>query len=163
MSEKDFSKWVDDYVRDRLSDEDAARFEEALLEDTELQESVEIALGVQEVIRNEPIPVTESTQLETSGRNSWSGLALAASVILAVVSTTLFWRAGVENEQLQSRLEALTQPVVNVLQVPVNIMRSGNQTSPDVIVQIPDGRSAILLDIELGLLAREESVLNFSF
>jgi hypothetical protein len=41
-------------------------------------------------------------------------------------------------------------------------MRSAGGQTPDVIVQKPAGRAAILLDIELGLRAREQAQLDFA-
>jgi hypothetical protein len=75
---------------------------------------------------------------------------LAASVLLAVTSTTLLWRASIESDELRQQLEALKQPRSNVLNVPVDIMRSTTSNAPDVIIQKPEGQGAIVLDIELS-------------
>ncbi len=162
MTEQNFSEWVDDYVRDRLPADEEAAFEEALLEDAELQAQVEVALGMREALNNDSeLELQGAMPARPSAGNSWSGYALAASVALAIVSTTLYWQAGVENDRLINQIESLGQPVGSVLHVPVNIMRSGGQSTPDVIVQKPEGRAAILLDIELGTKARGEAQLSF--
>lgn len=65
-------------------------------------------------------------------------------------------------DNLQRQLDLLNQPRSQVLTVPVNIMRSAHGQVPDVIVQKPAGRAAILLDIELGPLARKLELLEFA-
>ena len=162
MTDRDFKSLVDDYVRDRLSADDEAAFEEALLEDPELQAAVEVALGIREVLGKQADELDEIQHSAEPSRNPWSGYALAASVALAVISTTLYWQAGVENQRLMEQIDSLSGPVGTVLQVPVNIMRSGSEFTPDVIVQKPDGKAAILLDIELGAQARDASELKFA-
>jgi hypothetical protein len=82
--------------------------------------------------------------------------------ILAVFSTVMFWKVSNDSAQLQRQLVSLSQPRTQVLTVPVNIMRSAGQHTPDVIIQKPTGHSAILLDIELGSRARELDRLAFA-
>jgi hypothetical protein len=49
---------------------------------------------------------------------------------------------------LESEIAALRQPRGAVLNVPVDIMRSSSERTPDVIVRKPDGAAVIVLDIE---------------
>lgn len=149
MADHEFNnEWVDRYVRDELSADEEAAFEEALLEDANLQAEVEAALGIRETLRLDAQANDSADVRQLPVRNQWNTLAMAASVLLAVVSTTLFWRASVETGQLREQVESLKQPRT-VLQVPVDIMRSSGGT-PDVIIQKPAGQGAVLLDIELS-------------
>lgn len=163
MAEHDFNnEWVDRYIRDELSDEDEATFEEALLEDPALQADVEAALGIREALKKESILLGPSEVTPMPAGNQWTSLAMAASVLLAVVSTTMFWRGGIENNRLQEQVEALRQPRASVLQVPVNIMRSSSNSTPDVIVQKPAGQGAIVLNIELSPVFQNLSSIQFA-
>lgn len=163
MAEHDFNnEWVDRYIRDELSDEDEATFEEALLEDPALQADVEAALGIREALKKESILLGPSEVTPMPAGNQWTSLAMAASVLLAVVSTTMFWRGGIENNRLQEQVEALRQPRASVLQVPVNIMRSSSNSTPDVIVQKPAGQGAIVLNIELSPTFQNLSSIQFA-
>lgn len=159
--------WVDWYVNGDLSAEDTEAFETALLESSELQNDLETALALQGVFSwkspehenavSEPRPM----QLR-SDPGHWHQLALAASVILAVVSTVMWWKTGNHAGDLERQVQALSLPVSEVLKVEVPIMRSAGSRTPDVIVQKPEGRAAVLLDIELGLAAREKAQLAFT-
>jgi hypothetical protein len=161
MADRQFNEeWVDRYVRDELSAEDEAAFEEALLEDAELQAQVEAVLGIRETLKREQSLAETASLSEPPVRNQWSTLAMAASVLLAVVSTTLFWRASVETNELREQVEALQQPRGSVLRVPVDIMRSAGNATPDVIVQKPSGRALLVLDIELSPTFRDLSVIQ---
>lgn len=161
MAEHQFNEeWVDRYVRDELSAEDEAEFEDALLEDAELQAQVEVALGIRETLRHERSAEPATPVAELPARNQWNTLAIAASVLLAVVSTTLFWRASVETNELREQVEALQQPRSSVLHVPVDIMRSSGGT-PDVIVQKPTGQGLVVLDIELSSAFRKLPAIEF--
>ena len=162
MADRQFNEeWVDRYVRDELSAEDEAAFEEALLEDAELQAQVEAVLGIRETLKQAQLLDATATVSELPVRNQWSTLAMAASVLLAVVSTTLFWRASVETNELRNQVEALQQPRSSVLQVPVDIMRSAGKATPDVIVQKPAGQGLVVLDIELSPAFRNLPAIDF--
>lgn len=162
MTENIDMDWVDRYLRNELSSEDEARFEEAMLVDADLQAEVEAALGIRAAMSIEAFDEVAHPTDDRPRRNPWTSLAMAASVLLAVVSTTLYWRSEVENGYLVSQLDALQQPRVSVLEVPVNIMRSGAEDSADVIIQIPDGNSVLILDIELSSRLRQLPLVQFS-
>ena len=83
-------------------------------------------------------------------RNHWQPLALAASVVLAVFSTTMYWQVSNKAGMLQSEITAMSQPRTSVLTVPVDIMRSADSQTPDVMVQKPEGNALLVLDVELG-------------
>jgi len=144
------SDWVDRYVRDELSGGDEASFEEALLEDPILQREVEAALAIRETLRQDPLALETVSESTVQPGNSWAPYAMAASVLLAVISTTLFWRANIETNGLQKQIIALQQPRTSVLQVPVNIMRSSSSSTPDVVILKPPGQGVIVLNIELS-------------
>ena len=78
---------------------------------------------------------------------------MAASVLLAVFSTTMYWR--VSNE-----LSALQAPVGQVITVPVEIMRSGGETEAPRAVAIPDEAGLVLFDIEIPADHADEPMLN---
>lgn len=143
--------FVDRYIRDELSAEELAAFEEALLEDPELQLHVETALGIRQVLSQAQALGDSAAPRPGRGRtrNQWAPLAMAASVLLALVSATLLWRTSLESNELKAQIEALKQPRTSVLQVPVDIMRSSGNVTPDVIIQKPAGHGLVVLDIEL--------------
>lgn len=153
MAENDIdTDWVDRYIRDELSAEEEMAFEERLLQDAELQRELEAALAIKETFKRNDImtgdPVAPFTR--STNRNAWTPFALAASVLLAVASTTLLWRANIETNGLKRQLETLRQPRTNVLSVPVDIMRSAGSGTPDVIIQKPGPNGVVVLDIELS-------------
>jgi hypothetical protein len=83
-------------------------------------------------------------------RNHWQPLALAASVVLAVFSTTMYWQVSNKAGTLQSEITAMSQPRTSVLTVPVDIMRSADSQTPDVMVRKPEGNALLVLDVELS-------------
>jgi len=147
-----FDDWVDRYVRDELSEAEMEEFEERLMTDSDLQSQLEAVFLMKEALKLESEAETNTAEdaVTIPWRNQWSPMAIAASVLLAVVSTTLYWRSNVEIGQLQDQVTALQAPRTSVLTVPVDIMRSAGRATPDVIVEIPAGHSAIVLDIELS-------------
>ena len=144
--------WVDRYIRDELSAEEEIAFEERLLDDPELQQQLQAALAIRESFSRTDLMTDDevNTSFSTTRGNSWTPLAMAASVILAVVSSTLLWRANIESAELRQQINELHQPRTRVLNVPIDIMRSSGKSTPDAIIQKPDGQAAIVLDIELS-------------
>lgn len=165
MAEHQFNKdWVDRYVRNKLSSEDEIAFEIALLEDQHLQAEVESTMAIRETLKR----VANASQLATTSvarkmpLGSLTTWALAASVLLAIVSTGLAWRFNIDNSVMQSQIEAMQSPLTNLLRVPVDIMRSSGNNTPDVVIQKPSGRSAIVLDIELSGRFQKLDLVDFS-
>ena len=159
-------EWVDRYLKDQLSPEDEETFETRLLESQDLQDELEAALALRAVLARES-DQGEAETIQAPPRPferlaGWQPMALAATVALAILSTVMWWKTGNDAAALQQQLATLAQPRSDVLIVAVPIMRSSGGQTPDVIVQKPQGRAAILLDIELGLAAREEESLAFS-
>ena len=145
------NEWIDRYLRNELTVEQEAEFETALLDSAELQQELEAAMGVrQALLLDEELPAatTERADGVMGGGPRWQSLAMAASVILAVFSTTMYWRVSNQAAGLESEIAALRQPNGNVLTVPVDIMRSSSERTPDVIVRKPQGAAIVLLDIE---------------
>lgn len=158
---------VDRYVRDELSPEETAAFETELLESPAMQKELETVLALRGALALE----AETQEARAAGNEAneplsenanWRRLALAASVALAVFSTVMLWKVGNDAAGLERELQALGQPRTELLTVAVPIMRSASEQTPDVIIQKPAGRAAILLDIELGLAAREQNRLEFA-
>lgn len=154
-----YEDWVDRYVQHRLSEEEEAEFETALLESPELQQSLETALALHRTLK-----LAEDLEVEVASDagaskvaespfsphgQRWQPFAMAASVVLAVFSTVMYWRTGVELSDTRTELESLKAPFGSVLTVPVDIMRSASTQEPDVIVRKPDGRALVVLDIEV--------------
>lgn len=157
--------WVDRYIRDELTVDEIAEFEASLMESPGMQQELETVLGLREVLLFESRRYRGTGGLlpETLfGVGKWQPLALAATVILAVFSTLMYWKVSNDSAGLQRQLELLSLPRTQVLTVPVNIMRSAGRQTPDVIVQKPAGHSAILLDIELGSYTRGLELLDFA-
>jgi len=161
--------WVDRYVRDQMTEQEMAAFEETLMDSPALQQELETVLALRGALSMQPAPPpefeagSESDATQTlTGAGKWQGLALAAMVVLAVFSTVMFWKTSNDAADLKRQLTQLGQPRTQVLTVPVDIMRSAGSQTPDVIVKKPPGHSAILLDIELTPAARQLDLLNFS-
>lgn len=147
------NEWIDRYIRNELAANEEAEFETALLDSPELQRRLETAMGVRQafVLNDELGGSGQAIPLQDlDARNNWQPLALAASVLLAVFSTTMYWKTSNDAAALRSEIEVLSQPRTVVLTVPVNIMRSSGSQTPDVIIQKPGGNALVALDIELG-------------
>lgn len=156
---------VDRYVRGEFDEPQSAAFEAELLESPDLQDALEVALGLQRAARfAEPPVAAEVLPLRGHARAvdgplaagpsesapGWRNWALAASVALAVTSTTLLWRADARNAELQTRVDQLGRPLVEVLTVPVDVMRSADPAAPDVRLRRPAGPALLLLDVEVA-------------
>jgi hypothetical protein len=164
MTEQEkYGEWVDRYVRDELSEDEVVAFEERLLEDPGLQRELEAVLAIRKALQLDAELPSEPAQWAKTkpGANQWSSMAIAASVVLAIVSTTFYWRTSVEAGRLQEQVNALQAPRTAVLNVPVNIMRTAGDASPDAIVQVPAGNGVIVLDIELS--AHFQSLASIDF
>lgn len=158
-------EWVNRYVRDELTVDEMAEFEHTLMDSPAMQQDLETVLGLREALLLEPeqhVPRDELLPESLAGGGNWKSMALAATVILAVFSTVMFWKVSNESAHLQRQLDVLSQPRSNVLRVPVNIMRSAGARTPDVIAQKPAGHSAILLDIQLAPRSLQQPSLVFS-
>lgn len=146
------SAWIDRYLRSELSQDEEAALETALLDSPELQDELEVALAMREALRlddeNEPA-VKEEPLDYLKGKHNWQPLAMAASVLLALFSTTMYWKVSNESAALQQQVDALNQPHASVLTVYMDIMRSAGGT-PDIIIQKPAANALVLLDIELS-------------
>ncbi len=144
------SDWVDRYLRNGLTTDEEAVFETALLDSPDLQLQLETALGIrQAVLLQAAAGATEKAYPPPTldARNHWQPLALAASVVLAVFSTTMYWQVSNKAGMLQSEITAMSQPRTSVLTVPVDIMRSADSQTPDVMVQKPEGNALLVLDV----------------
>lgn len=146
------SELLDRYLRNELSADEEAVFETALLDSDELQEALETALALRETIQHdhpaEPYG-TGSPEDVLKAHNHWQPFALAASLLLAVFSTTMYWKVSNESMALRHTVDSLNQPYTNLQTVSVEIMRSGGKT-PDIIIQKPDHSALLLLEIELS-------------
>jgi hypothetical protein len=157
---------ADLYVRDKLSGDEEADFEVRMLESPQLQQHVETALAIQESLKldqahGKASPMALGSDQRKAG-NPWGNMALAASVLLAVVSTVMLARTSIESDRLKQQVAELSQPQSSVLTVPISIMRSLGSGSPDVIVQKPPDGSVIQLDIELSRQSLAQPLLQFA-
>ena len=160
-------QWIDRYVRNELTVEEITEFELALIDSPQMQKGLEAVLGLREALLLEPDPGQETAGDDLlpeslSGGGNWRSLAMVASVLLAVFSTVMFWKVSNDSAALQNQLDLLSQPRTVLLTVPVNIMRSASSQEPDVIVKIPTGHSAMMLDIELNPASRQQQSLGFA-
>lgn len=158
------SNYLDRYLRNELTAEEEAEFETALLDSPDLQDALEATVALREAIRLEG----EETSLEDEktvdileGRNNWQPYALAASLLLAVFSTTMFWKVSNDATELQQRIKVLRQPFTDVLTISVDIMRSGVNV-PDVVVQKPTDKALLLLEIELSPPGRQRDTIHMT-
>ena len=157
---------VDQYVRNELTADEEAEFEVRMLQSPPLQRYVQTALGIKEALRlgekhAEP-SLTAMGGNRHSRKNTWKSMALAASVLLAAFSTLMLVKTNNEAKELKRQIEKLNQPKTSILTVPVDIMRSSESGSPDVIVQKPSARTLIQLDIELTRQSQTQSALQFA-
>lgn len=156
---------VDLYVRDELTPQQEAEFEEALLESPELQAEVEAVLAIQQALQREDAGESQMPTMAEdtlAGASNWQPFALAASVLLAVFSTTMYWKIGNDSINIQRELDKLRQPNTEVLMVSLDIMRSsGNQ--PDAVIQKPASNALLMLDIELNSQGRSQDQIQASF
>lgn len=158
---------VDRYVRGELDDGETTAFETELLESPQLQDALEVALGLQSAVKRERRQCpAQIIHLQASGRTvgtpprrrpQW---ALAASIAFAAGVAALLWRSGVENAQLNSRIVELTRPVETVLTVPLDVMRSAGSLAPDVRIRKPAGAAVLILDVEVPAQMADASSLN---
>ena len=149
--------WADSYVRDQLNPGKMAEFEAALLDSPELQQQLETSLGMRRAMSLELDlegkaggHAAVTAPLKPRVRNYLPGMAVAASLLLAMFTTVMYWRADNENSTLLTHMADLSQPSGTVLSVPVDIMRSLGDGVPDVIIKKPEGQAVLVLDIELG-------------
>lgn len=152
-------KWADRYVRDELNPHNMAEFEAALLDSPELRQQLEVSLAARRALELEKELRAEGKPGERTGvtappkrdiRNSLPGMAVAASLTLALFTTVMYWRADNEKITLVTQLADLSRPSGTVLSVPLDIMRSRGDQIPDVIIKRPEGQAVLVLDIELG-------------
>jgi hypothetical protein len=158
---------VDRYVRGKLDDGETRAFETELLESPELQDALEVALGLQSAVARERRQGSaQIIHLQAAGRTvgtpprrqpQW---ALAASIVIAAGAAGLLWRSGVENAQLNSRILELTRPVETVLTVPLDVMRSAGAHAADVRIRKPAGAAVLILDVEVPAQMADASPLN---
>ena len=151
MDKTDFNEdWVDRYVRNELTPDQEAEFEVAVLESPRLQQMLEEAMAVRQAFVLEGKQDLAKPASKVVSASGWQPLALAASVVLAVFSTTMYWRTSNQLGNLQEEFDALGKPRTGLLTVPVDIMRSGGSQTPDVIFQKPADDKLVVLDIELS-------------
>lgn len=146
------SDYIDRYLRNDLSADEEAAFETALLDSPDLQDDLEAAMAVCQVLHLEEeseSSVNEEPLDYLQRKNNWQPFAMAASVLLAVFSTVMFWKISNDSAGLQRQIDALNQPHADVSTVSLDIMRSSGDT-PGVVIQKPAANALVLLDIELG-------------
>lgn len=146
---------IDRYVRNELAADEIVKFEEALVESPELQRELETILGLREALALRPETAADPGRAEPRpGAEYWRPAAVAASLLLAVFSTAMLWKVSNENAGLREDLDLLAQPRTTVLRIPVDTLRSGGADQrPDVVIRKPEGRAALLLDIDYSSMA----------
>lgn len=158
--------WVDQYLRDELTASEIAEFEQALMDSPGLQQELENALALREILKHD----TSAAEDKVASRRFFPVRAgarlpagLAAAIALAVFSTLMFWKVSSDAEGLREALAVQAQPVSGILTVPVDLMRAApDSRSPDVVVVKPPASQGILLDIELAPASRDRGELGFS-
>jgi hypothetical protein len=156
-------KRVDRYLRDEMSAQELAEFEDAMMDSTELQDELQAAISLRETLALAPDTGRSAPpgHFTGSGAARWPLVALAVSIVAAVGSTALLLQSKSEMRGLQVELARQGQPQADILLVPVDIMRSAGPSVPDVIIRKPEGRGAMMLDVELGPAAQAEAELDF--
>ena len=158
------SSFIDRYVRGELSEEEECQFETSLLDCPELQSEAQTVLAIREALwldpqRHEPVP-GKSPEIPP-GTARWQPLALAASVLLAVFSTTMYWKVSNETSNLQLQLNALRQPQTDVVMISIDVLRSSGDR-PVAVIQKPANRALLVMDIELGVASRQQDSVHSS-
>lgn len=144
---------VDRYLRNEMMADEEEDFEATLLDSSELQLQLETAMAISQVVQmtNEhALSDAEQPSPALDASINWQPVALAASVVLAVFSTTMYWKVSSDAGALRSEINYLSQPRTAVLTVPLDIMRSASSETPDVIIQKPAGNTLLVLDVELS-------------
>ena len=157
---------TDRYVRNKLSPDEVEAYELRMLDSPELQEELEEALILQHALK---LDKTQSNNLqgfgatETKKGPNWVQWALAASSALILVSSYSHLTNWTETNLLKNQVADLSQPRANIIFATVKIMRSASNTVPDSIILLPDQKSTVMLEIELGSRSRNAQSLLFSF
>ena len=148
---------VDRYVRGELNDSETLAFEAELLESAELQDALEVAVGLQRAAWLETeerdagiIQLHSPANAEVSPPPRWPIAALAASLAVAAFAGVLLWQSEAENARLSARIAELAQPPDSVLTVPLDVMRSAASGTPDVRIRKPAGAALLILDVEVA-------------
>jgi hypothetical protein len=167
IESRSISEQVDRYVRGKLDAAETTAFEAELLESPPMQDALEAALGVRRALEfernlNETAPVVPRWRVaRRSGLASgWQSWGLAASLMIAVIAGSLWWRTEAENVQLHARLADLDRPVGKVVTVPLDIMRSSSAGVPDVFIRKPQEAAVLILDLEVAARLAQVSTLN---
>jgi len=159
-------EWVDRYIRNQLSAEEEAEFEVRMLQSKELQQHLQTAMALKESLKLDGEIGKTSARPPLIGqsrmKHRWRDMAIAASVLIALVSSAGLLSSRYRTIRLEQQIADLNQPATAVLLVPVQIMRSSEPGSSHVIVQKPPGRALIQLDIELSGQAQAQPILQFA-
>jgi hypothetical protein len=160
---------ADRYVRGNLDVAETAAFESEMLESPEVQNAVEVALGLRRAFEFERelpgaqvVPLHAAAAHRPVSLSRWPAWAMAASVSVAAVAGTLLWRSEAENALLHSRLAELNRPVETVLSVPLDVMRSAGPRAPDVRIRKPAGAALLVLDVEVAAPLLDAGALNLA-
>ena len=148
--------WIDRYLRNELSAEDETRFENALLTSAKLQDELESTLAIRRVLQLEtdaPEPQRQARAAASRLPFPWVTVALAARLVLAVLSGLMYWYVSHEMANLRSGLETLVRPHAHQIVVPLDIMRSAGEDLPEAIIHKPAASASVVLDIELSAVA----------
>ena len=158
------SSMTDRYVRNKLTPAEVEAYELQMMESPELQDELEEAQMLQKALRlgkTERQPLKDSAVAETTGGPNWTGWALAASIALLLGSAYFHVSTWSESGVLKNQVAELSQPRSEILFATVKIMRSAGNTVPDSIIQLPQQKATVMLEIELGSRSRNIQELRF--
>jgi len=154
------------YVRNKLLPAEVEEYEQRMLDSPELQDELEEVLLLQQALqfgKTESVKLQDSATWKTGGRPARIQWALAASVTILLASAYLLVSSWSEKSVLINQVASLSKPRPDVLVATVKIMRTAGNSVPDSIIQLPDKKTTVMLEIELGSRSRGARSLLFSF
>lgn len=146
------SSWVDRYVLNELSHDEALAFEAALFDSEALRSDVEAALSLQSILSLDEETSTEAlSSSEQAPRRAqpWQPLAMAASLVVGVFGFAMWLTSSSEISDLRERLTELSQGASEIVIKRIDVTRSSSTASGTPVLK-PDGNALLVLDIELS-------------
>lgn len=146
------SSWVDRYVLNALSEEEATEFEAALFDSEALRRDVEAALSLQSILSIDETSNAEAQSVTARIPHrvqSWQPLALAASLLVGVVGIAMWFTSSSEVTNLRGQISKLNQASSEIVIKRIDVTRSSSAASGTPVLK-PAGDALLVLDVELS-------------
>lgn len=146
------SSWVDRYVLNELSEDEAIEFEAALFDSESLRSDVEAALSLQSILSlGEASPSEDRSDNKWTPRRalSWQPLAMAASFLVGVVGIAMWFSSYSEISNLRGQISDWSEASSEIVIKRIDVTRSSGTASGTPVLK-PSGNALLVLDIELS-------------